>query len=60
MMTRNYNSEREQFEIITIDQLVPENHLVRKLEATIDFSFIYPLVENLYSTLDVLVLTLLC
>ncbi|HLO13016.1 MAG TPA: IS1182 family transposase, partial [Pseudoneobacillus sp.] len=29
----------------------PENHLVRKLESAIDFSFIYPLVENLYSGL---------
>lgn len=50
-MTRNAHSEREQIEMITIDQLVPENHLVRKLEAAIDFSFIYPLVEHLYSTL---------
>jgi transposase len=51
MMTRNINTERDQLEMLTIDQLVPQNHLVRKLEAAIDFSFIYPLVENLYSTL---------
>jgi transposase len=51
MMTRNDHSEREQIEMFTIDQLVPENHLVRKLEAAIDFSFIYPLVEHLNSTL---------
>ncbi|MFJ7841879.1 IS1182 family transposase [Lysinibacillus sphaericus] len=31
--------------------MVPQDHLVRKLEAAIDFSFIYPLVENLYSSL---------
>jgi transposase len=36
---------------VTIDQLVPEDHLVRKLESAIDFSFIYPLVVNLYSGL---------
>jgi transposase len=35
--------------MLTIDQLVPEDHLVRKLEVAIDFSFIYPLVEGLYS-----------
>ena len=50
-MTKNQINEREQLEILTIEQLVPANHLVRKLDATIDFSFIYPLVENLYSQL---------
>ena len=49
MMTKNQTNEREQLEMLTIDQLVPQDHLVRKLEAAIDFSFIYPLVENLYS-----------
>ncbi len=48
-MTKNPSNEREQLEMLTIDQLVPNNHLVRKLEAAIDFSFIYPLVEHLYS-----------
>ena len=50
-MTRNNNNERDQLEFIAIDQLAPQEHLVRKIEAAIDFSFIYPLVENLYSTL---------
>ena len=45
MMTRNNNNERDQFEMIAIDQLVPEEHLVRKIEAAIDFSFIYDLVK---------------
>ncbi|MBD8038842.1 IS1182 family transposase [Solibacillus sp. A46] len=49
MMTKNQMNERNQLEMLTIEQLVPENHLVRKLEAAIDFSFVYPLVENLYS-----------
>ena len=50
MMTKNIGNQREQLEMLTIDQLVPENHLVRKLDAAIDFSFIYPLVEDLYSS----------
>ncbi|BDH62954.1 transposase [Lysinibacillus sp. PLM2] len=50
MMTKNQINEREQFEMITIEQLVPKDHLVRKLDAAIDFKFIYPLVEHLYST----------
>jgi len=50
-MTRNNPIDRDQIEMITIDQLVPQDHLVRKLDAAIDFNFIYPLVESLYSTL---------
>lgn len=41
--------ERDQLEMLTVDQLVSVDHLVRKLDATIDFSFICPLVEDLYS-----------
>ncbi len=44
MMTKNQINEREQLEMLTIEQLVPQDHLVRKLDAAIDFSFIYPLV----------------
>ncbi len=50
-MEKNQINERDQIEMITIDQLVPQDHLVRKLESAIDFSFIYPLAEPLYSTL---------
>ena len=38
-MTKNQINER------------PSNHLVHKIEAALDFSFIYPIVEPLYSTL---------
>lgn len=51
MMSKNQINERDQIEMITIEQLVPQDHLVRKLESAIDFSFIYPLVEPLYSTI---------
>ncbi|WP_274381834.1 hypothetical protein [Lysinibacillus cavernae] len=36
-MTKNQINEREQLEMLTIDQLVPKDHLVRKLEAAIDY-----------------------
>ena len=49
MMTRNQINESDHLEMLSVEQHVPENYLVRKLGATIDFSFIYPLVENLYS-----------
>jgi hypothetical protein len=50
-MTKNQNNEREQLVMLAIEQLVPQDHLVRKLDAAIDFTFIYPLVELLYSNL---------
>jgi transposase len=49
MLTKNTQINRDQVEMIALEQLVPENHLVRKVEATIDFSFIYQLVKDLYS-----------
>lgn len=49
MLTKNTQMNRKQLEIITLVQLVPENHLVRKVEAAIDFSFIYLLVQEPYS-----------
>lgn len=49
-MISKYNSiQRDRIEMIALDQLVPENHLVRKMEAAIDFSFIYELVKDAYS-----------
>jgi hypothetical protein len=35
--------------MITLIQLVPANHLVREMEAAIDFFFIYDLVKDMYS-----------
>lgn len=49
MMTKHTPIHRNQTEMVTLDQLVPPNHLVRKMEAALDFSFIYDLVKDLYS-----------
>lgn len=35
--------------MISLDQLVPEDYLLRKIDRYIDFSFIYDLVEDKYS-----------
>ncbi len=35
-------------EMVTLDSLVPAGHLLRKIEATVDFSFIHELVAPLY------------
>ena len=48
MLSRE-QKERSQNEIICIDDLVPENHLLRKIDETVDFTKIYDIVGKLYS-----------
>ncbi|EIM73641.1 transposase-related protein, partial [Nitratireductor aquibiodomus RA22] len=38
--------EQTALEMVTLDSLVPKDHLLRKIDAVIDFSFIHPLVEG--------------
>jgi len=47
MMTRT-ETKQNSMELVNIEDLVPENHLVRKLDKYIDFKFIYDLVEPYY------------
>lgn len=49
MITKKYNQKEFRLILNTLDDLVPANHIVRKYEDAIDWTFIYPLVENLYS-----------
>lgn len=48
MMGIKDRGERTQVEIVSLEEMVPANHLVRKLDAAIDFSFIYDYVQDLY------------
>lgn len=48
-MGKKDNAERTQMEIASLEDLVPKNHLVRKLDEAIDLSFIYEEVKDLYS-----------
>ena len=41
MMTNRHNRKFDQMIFYTIEQLVPEDHLVRKLEDAIDWSLRY-------------------
>ncbi len=49
MLSKQYSIQREQIEMITLEQLVLANLLVRKIESALNFSFIYELVEGMYS-----------
>ena len=46
MMTRESGKKREQIQLMSLDDLVPQDHLVRKSEAALDRNFIYELVEE--------------
>ena len=49
MMTKDTEQKREQVQIVCMDDLVPQNHLLRIIDKAIDWSFIYDLVEDKYS-----------
>ena len=49
MLSKSNGTNCDQLEMVSLDEMVPEDYLVRKLEKAIDFSFIYDLVEDLYS-----------
>ena len=51
MLTIRKENFREDEINVILDGLVPKNHLVRKIENAIDFSFIYDKVKDLYSPL---------
>lgn len=40
--------KRNQLEVVAISDLVPQDHLLRKVDKVLDLNFIYPLVEDKY------------
>ena len=50
-MILNFNTERkrEQMQFVSMDDLVPQDHMLRLIDKAIDWSFIYDLVEDKYS-----------
>ncbi|MDR6104197.1 transposase [Agrobacterium larrymoorei] len=40
--------EQTTLEMVTLDSLVPKDHLLRKINAMIDFSFVHDCVASLY------------
>ncbi len=48
-MLRKPGPQQTELEMVTLESLVPPDHLLRKIEAAIDFSFIHDRVAALYS-----------
>lgn len=49
MFTEENEKVRKQIQLVCIDDLVPQNHLLRIIDKAIDWSFIYDLVRDKYS-----------
>jgi transposase len=47
-MLKEPEAGQQELEFVTIDSLVPQNHLLRKVERTVDFRFIRDRVKHLY------------
>lgn len=48
-MLNKIEEKRNQIQMFCIEDLVPKDHLLRKIERAIDWSIIYELVEDKYS-----------
>ena len=47
MLVKNAEN-REQLEFVSLENMVPQDHLLRKIDTAIDFKKIYEFVEDLY------------
>jgi transposase len=47
MIKRKFE-QQSKIELVSIGELVPKDHLLRKIDKAVDFSFIYEKVKGLY------------
>ena len=47
-MLKRETEQRQAIEMLCVDMMVPGDHLLRKIDAAVDFTRIYDLVEGLY------------
>ena len=54
MMTKNADKKREQIQMFCMDDMVPQNHMLRLIDKAINWDFIYDLVEEkrIYQTFE--------
>ncbi|MEC0970754.1 IS5/IS1182 family transposase, partial [Bacillus altitudinis] len=50
MLSKREEERRNQLEVVALDELVPEDHLVRKIDQAIDYYFVYYIVKDHYSS----------
>ena len=49
MLRDRVGSRQNEYEIVLLEELVPQDHLLRKIDAAVDFSFVHDLCKDLYS-----------
>lgn len=49
MISNQTENKRNSIQFFCLESLIPENHIIRKVDEAIDFSFIYDEVSHLYS-----------
>ena len=49
MLQEKATASQREYEIVLLEELVPEDHLLRKIDAAVDFGFIHDLCKELYS-----------
>ena len=47
-MLKREQEQRQAIEMLCVDMLAPKDHLLRKIDAAVDFTHVYELVEDLY------------
>ena len=47
-MLRERREKQQKLDIVILEQLVPKDHLLRRIDEAVDFSFIYDLCAPLY------------
>ena len=47
-MLRISDEKQQQMELVIVEQMIPKDHLLRRIDRSIDFSFIHKLCEPLY------------
>ena len=48
MLREKAKVQQTGYEVVTLEELVPEDHLLRKVEQAVDFSFIHDMCKDLY------------
>ena len=49
MLRDRKTQQQNEYEIVLLEELVPQDHLLRKIDAAVDFSFIHDICKDLYS-----------
>jgi transposase len=47
-MLKERREKQQQIDLVILEEMIPQNHLLRKVDRAVDFSFIYPLCAPLY------------